>query len=219
MEVPSATSCSEAATTADRDRPSLPTCPHTVARTELAVEVELKHPVERMVRAGQVVWTEVVEVVLWSGPPIRTVVCVDMQRWAWIALGYLFVVSAPIGMWALVAPQSFYDDFPGLGRVWVSVDGPYNEHLVRDVGALNLAVAALFVAAFVRLGRELVGIAGVVALVWGVPHAVYHLFNTEVLDVVDAVVSLLGLGVFAVLGGGLVYTSARLLPCGHEGRT
>ena len=35
----------------------------------------------------------------------------------------------------------FYDDFPGLGRSWVAADGPYNEHLVRDVGALNLALA------------------------------------------------------------------------------
>lgn len=142
-----------------------------------------------------------------------------MQRWARIALGYLIVVSTQIGVWALVAPQSFYDDFPGLGRVWVSVDGPYNEHLVRDVGALNLAVAALFVAAFVRLARDLVAIAGVVALMWGVPHAVYHLFNTEVLDVVDAVVSLLGLGLFALLGGGLVYASTRLPPYGHGATT
>ena len=29
--------------------------------------------------------------------------------------------------------------------MWVAVDGPFNEHLVRDVGALNLALA--FVAA------------------------------------------------------------------------
>ena len=54
------------------------------------------------------------------------------------------------------SPQSFYDDFPGLGRAWVSVDGPYNEHLVRDVGALNLALLVLFVVAWVRLDRQLV---------------------------------------------------------------
>ena len=45
-----------------------------------------------------------------------------------------------------VAPKSFYEDFPGAGRVWVAVDGPYNEHLVRDVGSLNLALAFVAVA-------------------------------------------------------------------------
>lgn len=135
--------------------------------------------------------------------------CVTFQRWIRIALGYLTLVSLQIGVWALFAPRSFYDDFPGLGRTWVSADGPYNEHLVRDVGALNLAVAALFIAAALRLGRELVGLAGIVALVWGVPHALYHLANTDVLDTSDAVVSLLGLILFGVLGGGLVYAAGR----------
>ena len=45
--------------------------------------------------------------------------------------------NAVVGLWAAVAPQSFYDDFPGAGRHWVAVDGPYNEHLVRDVGVLT----------------------------------------------------------------------------------
>lgn len=132
------------------------------------------------------------------------------QRWIRIALGCLTLVSLQIGVWALLAPRSFYDDFPGLGRTWVSADGPYNEHLVRDVGALNLAIAAVFVGAAIRLGRELVGLAGIVALVWGVPHALYHLANTDVLDASDAVVSLLGLVLFGVLGGGLVYAAGRL---------
>ncbi len=39
------------------------------------------------------------------------------------------------GLWAATTPRSFYDSFLGLHRAWVSVDGPFNEHLVRDVGA------------------------------------------------------------------------------------
>ena len=95
----------------------------------------------------------------------------NVQRWTRFALGYLIVVTTQIGVWALAAPTSFYDSFPGLGRAWVSVDGPYNEHLIRDVGALNMALGALFVAAWIQLGRQVVMIAGVAALVWGVPHA------------------------------------------------
>ena len=127
-----------------------------------------------------------------------------------IALGYLSFVSLQIGAWALFAPRSFYEDFPGLGRAWVSVDGPYNEHLVRDVGALNLALAVLFVVALVRLGRELVMIAGGVTLVWGIPHTIYHAFNTDVLDTSDVVASLLGLIFFVLVGGGLIYAAPRL---------
>lgn len=135
---------------------------------------------------------------------IRIVDEVTPQRWVRIALGYLIIVTAQIGVWALVAPQSFYDDFPGLGRAWVSVDGPYNEHLVRDVGALNLALLVLFVYAWIRLGRQLVTLAGVAALVWGIPHAVYHLANTDGFTNNDLAISLSGLALYAVVGGGLL---------------
>ncbi len=50
------------------------------------------------------------------------------------------VVGLDVGGWALVAPGSFYASFPGLGMIWVAVHGPYDEHLVRDVGALYLGL-------------------------------------------------------------------------------
>ncbi len=46
------------------------------------------------------------------------------RLWTRIALGYLALVSLQIGLWAQFAPRSFYDDFPGLGRAWVAIDGP-----------------------------------------------------------------------------------------------
>jgi hypothetical protein len=73
----------------------------------------------------------------------------------------------------LVQPRSFYDDFP-LGRGWVSMDGPYNEHLVRDVGSLNLAIVVLVLAALFVSTRSLARVAAVVYLVNAVPHFVYH---------------------------------------------
>jgi hypothetical protein len=51
-------------------------------------------------------------------------------------LAVLCVSQAWLAVWALLAPRSFYDDFAGGGRAWVSLLGPYDEHLVRDVGAL-----------------------------------------------------------------------------------
>jgi hypothetical protein len=90
-----------------------------------------------------------------------------------IALSVLLLVALVTGLWALLAPRSFYDSFPGgNGMHWVSADGPYNRHLVSDVGSMYLALAALTVAA---LGRPASArLAGVVWLVFSVPHWLYH---------------------------------------------
>lgn len=136
----------------------------------------------------------------------------DLRLVTRIALGYLALVSAQIGVWALLAPQSFYDDFPGLGRAWVSVDGPFNEHLVRDVGALNLALAAVLVTAAIRLTRSMVTMAAIASLLWGVPHFVYHAVETEGYGTSDLVASLTGLAVFAAIPVALLVTVRPRLP-------
>ncbi|MEM7092128.1 MAG: hypothetical protein AAF567_03935 [Actinomycetota bacterium] len=127
-----------------------------------------------------------------------------------LALGWLTLISLQLGIWALFAPRSFYDDFPGLGRTWVSVDGPFNEHLVRDVGALNLALVLLFVAAAWRGSRDLVVVAGGAAILWGLPHFLYHLVNTEGLAAGDAAASLTGLAVYVAAGAVLVWTGRTI---------
>ena len=62
-----------------------------------------------------------------------------------------------------------------MGRGWVAMDGPYNQHLVRDVGSLNLALVVLVFAALVIGTRQMVRVAMVVWLVNAVPHFLYHL--------------------------------------------
>ena len=53
---------------------------------------------------------------------------------------WILAVSAfALGVQAEFTPRAFYDDFP-FGRGWVAMDGRYNEHLIRDFGALNLAL-------------------------------------------------------------------------------
>lgn len=134
----------------------------------------------------------------------------NSRLWTRIALVYLGFSCAQIGFWALIAPKSFYDGFPGLGRAWISVDGPYNEHLVRDFGALNLALLVLLAAALITMSRELITTAAVASLVWGVPHVIYHLVNAELLDGADAVASTGGLAFFAVVALSLLVTGRRL---------
>lgn len=145
-------------------------------------------------------------------PPDRSVNDVDLRLVTRVALGYPAVVSLQIGAWALLAPRSFYDDFPGFGRAWVSVDGPFNEHLVRDVGALNLALAAVLVAAAIRLTRPLVTTAAIASLVWGVPHVVYHAVETDGYASGDLAASLAGLAVFAALPVALLVMVRPRLP-------
>ena len=129
-----------------------------------------------------------------------------MSREAWtrVAVGYLTAMALLVGAWAQFAPQSFYDSFPGLGRAWVSVDGPYNEHLVRDVGGLYLAFAVVGVATFVTLSRTLILAFSAAALATGVPHAIYHATNRAGLGTGDLVANLAGLAVAAAIPVALI---------------
>jgi hypothetical protein len=97
------------------------------------------------------------------------------ERLTRIVLALLAVTSAMVGVWAAFTPRSFYADFPGGGRAWVSPDGPYNEHLVRDVGELNLALTVVTLFALVVLSRQLVLATALAWLAYSVPHLVYHL--------------------------------------------
>jgi hypothetical protein len=87
--------------------------------------------------------------------------------------------NAVVGLWASVAPRSFFDEFPGAGRHWVAVDGPFNEHLVRDVGVLNLALMAVVIAAMVRPARYLLQVVAGAELIYSAPHLLYHLTHLD----------------------------------------
>jgi nucleoside-diphosphate-sugar epimerase len=117
---------------------------------------------------------------------------------------------ALLGAWALVAPQGFFDTFPGGGHHWVDVDGPFNEHLVRDFGALNLAVAFVLLVAAVKGGRTLVRTAAVASLLWSAPHLAYHLAHTDVLPgLADRVSNLSSLALTVVLPVAALVISQR----------
>jgi hypothetical protein len=116
-----------------------------------------------------------------------------------VLLALMAVSSGFVGAWALLAPRSFYEDFPGGGRHWVSADGPYNEHLVRDVGGLNLALTVVVVVAAIALGRVLVRTAAVATLVFAIPHFAYHSAHTDLYETSDSVASLFSLGLAIVL--------------------
>jgi hypothetical protein len=109
-----------------------------------------------------------------------------------LGLTALAITPAWTGLWATIAPRSFYDDFPGWSD-WVAPLGPYDEHLVRDVGAFQLGLLVFALYAIVTLERRLVQAVAVAGIVAGLPHLVFHLTATGPLSTADNVLSLLGL--------------------------
>jgi len=129
-----------------------------------------------------------------------------------VGLGYLAAIGLLVGLWAGLAPRSFYEDFPGLGRVWVAVDGPFNEHLVRDVGWLNLALTVATVWAAVTLGRTLVVAVLVAWLVMSLPHLAYHLGHLDGLATSDRVGELASLALVPLVAAALLAVVVRTRP-------
>lgn len=122
-----------------------------------------------------------------------------------LALGAVQTIN---GIYALIAPRSFYDDFP-LGRGWVAALPDYSEHLVRDVGGLFLATGVILVAAGIYLERRLVAVALISFLAFSIPHAIFHFFNLEPYGAGDAIGNVLGLAATVAMPLGLLYLLGR----------
>ena len=122
------------------------------------------------------------------------------------------VGQASTGLWALVAPRSFYENFPAGRGGWVSATGPYNEHMTIDYGALSLALVAVLVAAAVVLERRLVIAAACAYLIWSVPHFVYHLATIDIYGTGDAIGNVLTLAATVVLPLAIAWRARSMTP-------
>ena len=83
-----------------------------------------------------------------------------------------------LGAIAVVAPHTFFDDFPFLAH-WVERLPPYNEHLVSDVGGLYLGFAVVIGLAAWRLERGLVVAACAGFLTVSLLHLLFHATHLE----------------------------------------
>ena len=98
-----------------------------------------------------------------------------------VLLAWLAFYNLSTGAWQFLAPRSFYDDFPGFGRHWVSIDGPYNEHLIRDYGQGNVAVGVFALVALLTGGVWLARATGLAAVIANLPHQAYHQAHLDLL--------------------------------------
>jgi len=134
--------------------------------------------------------------------------------------GLLVIAFAQLGatLQALLAPRSFYNDFP-LGRGWVHAYPAYNDHLIYDYGAYTLGAVVALVIAAIWLDRRVVQLATVSWLVSATIHLVNHVVTVDRYGTGDAVANLTGLFLFVAIPGGLLIRSINESPAENPGST
>ena len=103
-----------------------------------------------------------------------------IERWS---LALIAVFMLPTALQATFAPRAWFDDFP-LGRGWIAAEGgTYDEHLVRDVGVLFLAL--VIVTAWAAWRGEAMRVVAIAWMVQGVLHLAYHIGHLDGLGTAD----------------------------------
>jgi hypothetical protein len=97
------------------------------------------------------------------------------------------VTLLPLAVWPLASPRGFYNTFPGMGMHWIDINGPYNEHFLRDFGALNAALLVVVVFALFQPAIEQA--AGFAIAVYALPHALYHLQHLDVYESSEKIIA------------------------------
>lgn len=122
---------------------------------------------------------------------------------------FLAVAQGATGLVQLFAPKFFYDDFPTSATPWVSLLPPYNEHLMRDVGALTLAYVLVLAAAAIWPEPKLVRVALVANLVFAVPHFLFHATHLDHYPTGSAVAQTIALALAVLVPSGLLLLSIK----------
>lgn len=121
-----------------------------------------------------------------------------------LILWLLSLFAAAIGAWSLLFPAEWYDTFPdgsaswGFGQ-WILTDGPFNEHLIRDVGAMYLALAGGGIVAALSKSVTATRTMAVAWIVFSAPHLVYHLQHLHGLPTIDLIGEPISLALTLVL--------------------
>lgn len=75
----------------------------------------------------------------------RTDVAPGRSKFAVVVAALIGVVSLALGLWEFFAPEPFFEA--------VATFEPYNEHFVRDLGALTIGVGAVLLLAVATASR------------------------------------------------------------------
>jgi hypothetical protein len=126
-----------------------------------------------------------------------------MRRWLRVGLGFLAATQLVVGVWALFLPARFFAlEVVGMGMA-------YNDHLMRDYGAMTLASAVVLGAATIHMGQWTTRTALVMYLTWAVPHFFLHLTMLDHLAPATATLLMVALGLAIALSAGLLALTER----------
>ncbi|MEX2294465.1 MAG: hypothetical protein WD691_11810 [Acidimicrobiales bacterium] len=100
-----------------------------------------------------------------------------VRPWVRIGLIAIGVPNALAGLWAVIAPQSWFDNFPGWAPRLVAAEPPYNAHLATDAGAGLLASGLVLLVAAWFADRRSTQLAVVTFSAFAIPHTAYHVLN------------------------------------------
>lgn len=125
-----------------------------------------------------------------------------------VLLVILCFAAATVGFWSYIAPRHWYDSFPGFGMHWLPPLGPYNEHFVKDGGALYLGLLLLTAAAaYFVADNRLVALTAAAWTTFNVLHVSYHFTMLQMVPTLTD--KILGVGTLVLL---TLVSAALLIP-------
>jgi hypothetical protein len=119
-------------------------------------------------------------------------------------MGFLAAIELALGVVATLAPRSFYDHVP-----WVSLNPPYSEHLMRDLGAMNLALALVTVVATKTMNPLMIRTSLAAYLAFAIPHLIFHATHHQQYPVAAAITETAGATGAALLPLALLLLTVR----------
>jgi hypothetical protein len=119
-------------------------------------------------------------------------------------LWFLAASIAAVGVTATLLPSTFYHRAP-----WVAMNPPYSEHLMRDYGAMNLALALIMVVAAITMDRLMIRTSLAAYVVFAIPHLLFHVTHHQHYTTAQAVGETTALVVAALLPLGLLMLTRR----------
>ena len=118
---------------------------------------------------------------------------------------FMAVVELGVGVVATLAPRAFYDYVP-----WVDLAPPFSEHLMRDYGAMNLALGLVTAVAAITMHRVMVRTSLAAYLVFAVPHLLFHVTHHNHYTASQAVGETTALAIAVLTPLGLLVLSWRV---------
>jgi len=127
-----------------------------------------------------------------------------------VLLAVLLLAALSLGIWTYAMPRNWYDTFPGFGLRWVAVTGPYNEHFVKDIGGMYLALAVLTAGALWSAASDAtVRITAAAWTTFNVLHLWYHVSTLQMYDGRDKVLVVTSLAILSLVSAALLLPLSR----------